>query len=161
IRRWPDENPAVIALTGNPDPELLSDLDPSLVGRADPREIRAAMLESITGRHVNWTIVAAPNPGWATEGFGEPDVDRLPDAVGRAARVDADDPVAAWRAHTEMLFARADALNERAFDAIRYTGPGTDLTVGLNADARWRCASIATAGGVTHIPNLPTEEVFT
>lgn len=27
IRRWPEENPAVIALAGNPDPELLSDLD--------------------------------------------------------------------------------------------------------------------------------------
>jgi aminopeptidase len=161
IRRWPEENPAIISLTGNPDPELLSDLDPSLVGRADPREIRAAMLESITGRRVNWTVVAAPNVGWATQVFGEPDLGRLWDAVGRATCLDADDPVAAWRVHTETLYARADALNKRAFDAVRYTGPGTDLTVGLNAGARWRCARIETVGGITHVPNLPTEEVFT
>jgi len=160
IRRWPDENPAVIALAGNPDPGLLSDLDPSLVGRADPREIRAAQLESISGRHVNWAIAAAPNSGWATQVFGEPDIERLWNAVATATRLDADDPVAAWREHTERLQARADALNERAFDLIRFTGPGTELQVGLLADVPWRCATLETRGGITHVPNLPTEEVF-
>jgi aminopeptidase len=56
---------------------------------------------------------------------------------------------------------RADALNERAFDTIRFRGPGTDLTVGLAPAARWRCATFETASGITHVPNLPTEEVFT
>ena len=160
VKRWPEENPAVISLTGNPEPELLGDLDPSLVGRADPQELRAAMLASITGRHVNWTIVAAPNPGWATQIFGEPDLERLWAAVARATRLDTDDPVAAWRAHGEMLETRAAALNERSFDAIRFRGPGTDLTVGLASTSSWRCASIETVGGITHRPNLPTEEVF-
>jgi aminopeptidase len=160
VRRWPDENPALISLAGNPDPELLADLDPALVGRADPRELRAAMLENITGRHVNWTIVAAPNAGWATQVFGEPDVDRLWSAVATATRLDADDPVAAWREHTEKLQARADALNARSFDAIRFTGPGTELEVGLVRDLPWRSATIDTAGGIRHVPNLPTEEVF-
>ena len=45
IKRWPEENPALISLAGNPDPDLLSDLDPSLVGRADPKDIRVALLE--------------------------------------------------------------------------------------------------------------------
>ena len=161
VKRWPDENPALISLAGNPDPTLLSDLDPSLVGRADPREIRAALLESITGRSVNWTIVAAPNAGWATQVFGEPDVERLWGAVGKAARLDADDVVAAWREHTEMLYGRADALSAHAFDAIRFRGPGTDLTVGLVPGAHWRCATVDTVFGVTHTPNIPTEEVFT
>jgi aminopeptidase len=160
IRRWPDENPAVIALAGNPDPELLSDLDPSLVGRADPREIRAAYLESVSGRHINWTIAAAPNTGWATQVFGEPDLERLWGAVGTATRLDADDPVAAWREHTERLQARADALNARAFDAIRFSGPGTELEVGLLGVLPWRCATLETRGGIKHVPNLPTEEVF-
>jgi aminopeptidase len=160
-RRWPTENPAVVALTGNPSPELMRDLDPALVGRSDPRELRAVMTDVITGRHVNWTIVAAPNAGWATEVFGEPDVDRLWDAVAAATRLDEPDPVAAWRAHAENLLARADALNECAFDAIHFRGPGTDLTVGLVQGARWRCATFETAGGITHVPNLPTEEVFT
>ncbi len=161
FKRWPTEKPALISLTGNPTPELMKDLDPALVGRSDPRDIRAAMLENIGGRHVNWTIVAAPNTGWATQVFGEPDVERLWEAVATATRLEEPDPVAAWRAHTARLQARADALNERGFDAIRFRGPGTDLTIGLVPEALWRCAAFETAHGITHVPNLPTEEVFT
>jgi aminopeptidase len=161
IKRWSTENPALISLTGNPSPTLLSDLDPTLVGRSDPRDIRAAFLEHIQAGNINWTIVAAPNTGWAIEVFGEPDLDRLWDAVAVSTRLDDPDPVAAWRAHTEMLQARADALNERGFDAIRYRGPGTDLTVGLIPGSHWRCATFETAAGIQHVPNLPTEEVFT
>jgi aminopeptidase len=161
VRRWPEENPAVISLSGNPTPDLLADLDQSLVGRADPRDIRQAMLDSVAGRHVNWTIVAAPNEGWATQVFGEPDVERLWGAVAQATRLDQPDPVGAWREHAAMLQARADALNGHAFDAVRFRGPQTDLTIGLNPHARWACATFETANGIAHIPNMPTEEVFT
>ena len=161
VRRWRDENPAVISLTGNPDPDLLADLDLALVGRADPKELRLALLENIRGRHINWVIVAAPNEGWATQVFGEPDMERLWEAVARATRLDSTDPVAAWSAHAAKLQLRADALNTREFDAIRFRGPGTDLTVGLVPAARWKCATFETASGIEHIPNLPTEEVFT
>jgi aminopeptidase len=161
VRRWPDENPALIALTGNPSPDLLSDLDPALVGRAEPKDLRLAMLENVANRNVNWTIVAAPNDGWATQVFGEPDVERLWAAVTQATRLDQPDPVAAWREHAAMLQARADGLNARAFDAVRFSGPGTDLTIGLNPRTRWDCATFETAKGISHIPNMPTEEVFT
>ena len=161
VRRWPDENPAVISLSGNPTPDLLSDLDPALVGRADPKDIRLAMLENISRRHVNWTIVAAPNEGWATQVFGEPDMERLWDAVAQATRLDQPDPVAAWREHAATLQSRADALNERGFDAVRFRGPESDLTVGLIPGASWLCATFETAKGIPHVPNMPTEEVFT
>ena len=161
VKRWPEENPAVVSLAGSPEPMLLSDLDPTLVGKADPRDIRVAILESLTGRHVNWTIVAAPNAGWATQVFGEPDLDRLWGAVAVATRLDEPDPVAAWQAHMATLQARADALVEHAFDAIRFRGPGTDLTVGLIPGASWVCATFETEAGIRHVPNLPTEEVFT
>ena len=161
VRRWGDEGQAVISLTGNPTPDLLSDLDPALVGRADPREIRRAMVERIMSQDVNWTVVAAPNEGWARQVFGEPDIEALWSAVAQATRVDVDDPVAAWQAHIAKLHARADALNERRFDAVRFRGPGTDLTVGLTPSARWVSASVENANGIEHVPNLPTEEVFT
>jgi aminopeptidase len=161
VRRWRDDSPALVSLTGNPDPDLLADLDPAVVGRADPREIRREMLELTNARGANWTIVAAPNEGWATQVFGEPDVGRLWDAVARATRLDEPDPVAAWREHVARLHERADLLNAHEFDAIRFRGPGTDLTVGLIQGARWLCATFETATGIPHIPNLPTEEVFT
>jgi len=161
VRRWDRENPAVISLTGNPSPDLLADLDPALVGRAEPKELRRALLENVRGRHVNWVIVAAPNEGWARQVFGEPDIERLWAAVATATRLDEPDPVAAWRAHAQRLQSRADALNASGFDALRFRGPGTDLTVGLLPAAHWECATFETASGIEHVPNLPTEEVFT
>ena len=76
-------------------------------------------------------------------------------------RLDEPDPVAAWREHAAMLQARADGLNAAHFDAIRFRGPGTDLAVGLLHGSRWLCATFETETGIAHLPNLPTEEVFT
>jgi aminopeptidase len=160
-RRAFDEHPALIALTGNPDPDLLGSLDPALVARSEPKETRKLSLELITGRHVNWTVVSAPNEGWATQVFGEPDVERLWEAVAVATRLDAPDLVEAWHAHSAELQARAEGMNARAFDAVRFRGPGTDLTIGLIPEGSWMCATNETVTGVEHIPNLPTEEVFT
>ncbi len=159
-KRWGEENPAIVALTGNPNPDLLADLDAALVGKSEPKELRAASLEQVEARNINWTIVSAPNEGWARQVFGEPDLERLWDAVATATRLDADDPVAAWREHAARLAARAGDLTERGFDAIRFQGPGTDLTIGLIAGGRWEAGSTETAKGIAHLPNLPTEEVF-
>jgi aminopeptidase len=160
-RRAYDERPALVSLTGNPDPDLLGGLDAALVGRSEPKELRAASLALTGARRINWTIVSAPNEGWATQVFGEPDVERLWDAVATATRLDADDVVAAWREHAAMLGARAEALNARGFDAIRFRGPGTDLTIGLNEGGVWVSANQSTEAGIPHVPNVPTEEVFT
>ena len=161
MRGWADERPAVILLTGNPDLHLMNGLDPARVAKSERREVREAWLSLVTGRRLNWTIVSAPNAGWANDVFGEPDLERLWQAVGTATRLDAPDPVEAWREHVARLTDRARVLNDHGFDAIRFHGPGTDLTVGLMPAARWDCATFTTETGIDHIPNLPTEEVFT
>ncbi|MDQ3951431.1 MAG: aminopeptidase, partial [Actinomycetota bacterium] len=152
---------ASIWIVGDPEPELFSGLDPSRVGKARMLELREESNRQVNERSVAWAIVAFPNEGWAEAVFGEPDVDRLWDAVARATRLYEDDPVASWWEHVERLGARADALNELGLDALRYTGPGTDLTIGLLPGSRWMSARFETAWGQRHIPNLPTEEVFT
>jgi aminopeptidase len=86
---------------------------------------------------------------------------RLWDAIFAATRADLPDPVAAWDAHTAELALRCRYLNERQFDALRYTGPGTDLTVGLPADHVWMGGAGEAADGGKFIANIPTEEVFT
>ncbi|MCA1570373.1 MAG: aminopeptidase [Chloroflexi bacterium] len=78
-----------------------------------------------------------------------------------AMRLDAPDPVAAWQEQIARLHARRQLMMERAFDAIRFRGDGTDLTVGLFPGAKWLGASESTPGGIKYTPNLPTEEVFT
>src|SRR5262249_46394307 len=71
------------------------------------------------------------------------------------------DPVAAWREHLDRLDARAAALTGHRPDALRYRGPGTDLTVGLLPTARWASARFGTAGGIAFVAHMPTEEIFT
>jgi aminopeptidase len=161
IKSWAHERPAVLRLSGTPEPHLFDDLDPELVARSEQREIRQAWLPLVADRRLNWAIVSAPNEGWATEVFGAPDLEALWQAVATATRLDEPDPVAAWRDHVDTLERRAASLTRRGFDAIRFRGPGTDLTVGLLSASRWLCATFTTETGITHIPNIPTEEVFT
>jgi aminopeptidase len=154
-----EEGGALLGITGNPEPELFADLDGSRVGRARMKELSAASLK-LTDGLCNWSIVAFPTAGWARTVFGEPDVERLWDAVATAVRLDEPDPVAAWKEHIAKLASRATALNERRFDALRYRGPGTDLTIGLLPDANWM-AALERSAGIEHVANMPTEEVFT
>jgi aminopeptidase len=150
---------ALLGISGNPEPELFADLDGSRVARARMREVSEASLR-LTDGLCNWSIVACPNEGWATTVFGEPHVERLWDAVATTVRLDEPDPVAAWREHLRKLVQRAEALNRRRFDALRYRGPGTDLTIGLHPDSTWIAASDEVRG-IEFVPNMPTEEVFT
>ena len=110
---------------------------------------------------VNWCAVGAPNEGWATQVFGEPDVERLWEKVAFCMRLDEPDPVGAWREQMARLDARAAALTALRPDALRYRGPGTDLTVGLFSTARWGSALFRTSTGIDYVANLPTEEIFT
>jgi aminopeptidase len=152
---------ATIWTTGDPEPELLAGLDGERVGKAQMRELAEIARKQMIDRSVNWSGVAYPNEGWAQQVFGEPDVERLWEAVAFCTRLDEDDPVAAWREHMARLESRASALTELRFDALHYRGPGTDFTVGLLPNARWMSALFRRADGREYVPNMPTEEVFT
>ncbi|MFL5953541.1 MAG: aminopeptidase [Gaiellaceae bacterium] len=159
LRELGETGGALIAISGNPEPELFADLDGERVGKARMRAVNEESLK-LTDGLCNWTIVAYPNEGWAQTVFGEPDVERLWEAVGQAVRLDQPDPVAAWREHIGRLQERATSLNERRFDHLRYRGPGTDLTIGLHPDSNWQ-AALDESNGIEHVANMPTEEVFT
>jgi aminopeptidase len=150
---------ALCAIRGNPEPEILADLDGERVAKSRMKDVAEASL-ALTDGLCNWTIVAYPNEGWAQAVLGEPDLERLWDAVATAVRLDEPDPVDAWHRHLAALQHRAANLNAHAFDALRYRGPGTDLTVGLHADSIWQGA-LDESNGIEHIANMPTEEVFT
>src|SRR4029079_7950808 len=88
------------------------------------------------------------------------DVERLWSAVASAVRLDEPDPVAAWQAHMANLVPRAGALNDPRVDALRYRGPGTDLTIGLHPESTWLAARDEVRG-IEFVPNMPTEEGVT
>lgn len=161
IEHIAEQRGAIVVLVGDPEPDLLADLDQQRVAKARMLELRKRYLELLSEQRIAWAIVGCPNEGWANAVLGEPDVDRLWQAVATTVRLDEPDPVAAWREHIAMLKARAAALNERQFDSVRLRGPGTDLTIGLTPRSRWIAAETTTAWGQAHVPNMPTEEVFT
>ena len=159
-KAWAAERGVSITLVGDPDPHLLDDVDPAKVAAFGVEEARAYR-EAVLEQQLRWTVVAAPNPGWATEVFGEPDMERLWDAVATAMRLDEADPVTSWRERAAELAARARALDALDLTEVRYRSADTDLTVGLVPNARWTGGAMDDPDGVTYMPNIPTEEVFT
>ena len=159
-------NAARLAVRGD-DPSLLSAQDPARVSRASKANSMAYQpaLEKITNFDINWNIVAYPEPAWARQVFpDDPDtiaVAKLANAIFSASRVDVDDPIGAWQAHNAALKRRTEWLNGRNFSALHFTGPGTDLTVGLADEHEWMGGASVAKNGVTCNPNIPTEEVFT
>jgi aminopeptidase len=157
---------ARLAVRGD-DPSLLSGQDPQKVARANKAASIASKpaMEKITGFDINWTILAYPELAWAKQVFpGENDdvaVAKLANAIFAASRVDGDDPIGAWKAHNAELRKRSAWLNGHNFHALRFTGPGTDLTVGLADGHEWMGGASTAKNGVICNPNIPTEEVFT
>jgi aminopeptidase len=157
---------ARLAISGD-NPMLLANEDPAKVARAN-RALSTAYkpaLEKISNFEINWNIVSYPNPSWAKQVFpGEREdlaIQKLATAIFAASRVDRDDPVSAWRDHNAELQKRSAWLNGHRFSALHFSGPGTDLTVGLADDHEWHGGSTRSKNGVICNPNIPTEEVFT
>jgi aminopeptidase len=161
-----DANTARLAIVGE-DPMLLAQAEPAKVARANKANSIAyrPALEKIAGFDINWNIVAYPSASWAKRVFpGEEDavaVGKLAEAIFAASRVDNDDPIAAWTAHNSVLRRRTEWLNAKRFHALHYSGPGTDLTIGLADGHDWQGGAATAKNGITCNPNIPTEEVFT
>jgi len=157
---------ARLAISGD-NPMLLAAQDPEKVSRANRANSTAykPALEKIANFDINWNIVSYPSLAWAKTVFpGDPDgmaVAKLARAIFAASRVDQPDPVAAWKEHNDTLHARSSWLNGKRFSALRYTGPGTDLTIGLADDHEWQGGASPAKNGIICNPNIPTEEVFT
>lgn len=149
------------------NPMLLSSQDPAKVSRANRANSKAYQpaLEKIAGFDINWNIISYPNPAWAQLMFpNEPEdvaTRKLADAIFAASRVDVDDPVGAWAAHNAALRTRTRFLNGKAYSALHFKGPNTDLTVGLADGHEWHGGASTAKNGITCNPNIPTEEVFT
>jgi aminopeptidase len=159
-----DARAARIALAGVTAPGLLEDLDPVRAGK----DRLPAVKESgtvVNERTTNWSIIPCPTASWAK--LVHPDkpedeaLQALEEQLVHVLRLDEPDPIAAWRARADTLVSVGRRLTERRLDALHYEGPGTDFTVGLLPAGRWDAARFVTVEGVEHMPNLPTEEVFT
>ena len=155
------EGEAQLWTTGDPEPELMNDLDGERVGRARMKEV----IEIIRDQMVERSSTGPASPTRTKAGRGRSTASPTSSASGRRSRSarGSTRPTPCRRGATTWRGSRArgKTLNELGLDAIHYTGPGTDLTVGLNPNARWMSALFRTRDGIEYVPNMPTEEVFT
>lgn len=161
-----DAGAALISVASG-DPDLLSGQDQALISLAQQTAAQRSqpISQRVTRPAVNWLVIAAPSAGWAVKVFPDlaPEAAEaaLWEAILSACRTDAADPVESWRQHTADLAARSAYLNGKRYAALRYAGPGTDLTLGLADGHRWVSGKMTAENGVEFVANLPTEEVFT
>jgi aminopeptidase len=159
-----DARGARVTLSGVTVPNPLAGLDPALAGR-DLLPRLAELTGVVAARTTNWCIVPCPHPAWAE--LVHPDlgvdeaVERLWHEVEHVLRLDEPDAPAAWDARMVELSEVARRLTEHRFDAIELRGPATDLSIGLLPSHAWSAADFTTVDGLRHLPNLPSEEVFT
>ncbi|MBQ6646075.1 MAG: aminopeptidase [Clostridia bacterium] len=151
------------------DPDAMNGVDPQkLSGVSRSRStVLKPYRNAIEGKH-QWVIAAYPSLKWAKKCFPELDDEaamaKLWDAILKTVRVSADnDPVEAWKKHTDFIEAKAAWLNAQGFTSLRYkSANGTDFTVELIPSAKWEGAGAVNAkNGAFYIPNMPTEEIFT
>ena len=151
------------------DPDAMAGVDPEKLSRVarSRSTVMKPYRNSIDGKH-QWVIAAVPSGKWAMKCFPglseEEAVDRLWDAILKTVRVDGEnDPVAAWKKHTDFIEEKAAWLNQQGFSSLRYrSANGTDFTVDLIPEAKWEGAGIHNSmNQAFYIPNMPTEEIFT
>jgi aminopeptidase len=161
-------NAARMGITGA-DPALLAQQDPSKVSRANMSMSRAykPAMELITRHAINWTIVAAATPAWASLVFPDDSPElalaNLWEAIFFTSRITGDDPIADWKQHNANLLQRVHFLNDKRYHSIRFFTPdnATDLTVGLADQHLWAGGGTTAGNGFYCNANIPTEECFT
>ena len=161
-----DNNTARLAIVGD-DPMLLANEDPQKVGRVNKANSQALTpaRERITRFDINWNIVAWPGLAWAKRMFpdlpGNEAQGKLAEAIFSASRVNVSNPIEAWNNHNKNLRKRSNWLNQQNFASLHFSGPGTDLKVGLADGHEWMGGASLARNGITCNPNIPSEEVFT
>jgi aminopeptidase len=148
-----DLDAARVVLSPFIPPGALDGLDPERAGR-DRLPTLPELFKVVDDRSVAWTISPYVTEAWARLVFPE---------LGPEEAVEAPDPAAAWERRIDEIWQVASRLDKLGLDALHFVGPGTDLTVGLLPSSHFakEGGSSITRTGIKHVPNLPTEELYT
>ena len=163
-----DTQGANLKIIGMEDPDVYGDVDPSKLNRVQQCRMLAVKRfrdEGIMKNAVHWCVAAASTPKWGKQIFPELDDAaagaKLWEEILKICRADKDDCLELWKTHNAALQKRAKILTDLNIQRLRFTGPGTDLEVGLSKQAVFMGGQSESGRGVPFEPNLPTEEVFT
>lgn len=161
------ENGAAYLSVISSSPDLLKSVKPERIANFQKASGTALKKwrQYMQSDKVSWSIVAVPSKAWADKVFSdeaeEKRIDKLWEAIFKAVRVDVTDPVEAWKKHDDTLHEKVNYLNEKHYQKLHYTAPGTDLTIELPDKHLWVGAGSINEKGHEFMANMPTEEVFT
>ncbi|WP_404455881.1 aminopeptidase [Oceanobacillus kapialis] len=160
------EDGAAVLNIRSTNPDLLKDIDPTRVAKANKAAAQAMknFRKYTMNDRIAWSIISIPTGDWAQKIFPdktkEEAIESLWDAIVKIVRVDQEDPIAAWDAHNETLRTAREILNEKNYKKLVFKAPDTELEIELPEGHIWKGGSAQTEGGTTFNPNMPTEEVF-
>lgn len=163
---YAEDGAAVLSIRST-NPDLLKNIDPSLVAKANRAAAKAMVnfRKHTMNDKITWSIISIPTGDWAQKIFPdksrEDAMESLWDAIVKIVRVDQDNPVAAWGKHNKTLETAREVLNEKSYKKLIFKAPGTDLEIELPEGHIWKGGSAVSENGITFNPNMPTEEVFT
>lgn len=159
---------ANLRIVGMENPDILSGLNPQGLNSIRMAQYKAAKRfydDGIGRSEVHWLVAAGAAEGWARRLFpeisGQAAMERLWREILSACRCDKPGALDAWKKHDLRLRGRAAALTCLKLSELRFTGPGTDLVVGLSPKAVFKGGSDIGPYGARFEPNIPTEECFT
>ncbi len=156
-----EKGAATVSLVGS-YADLLADVPSKRLGMATKARQQAFkdIMERTMMNKNRWCVAGVPNPEWAQKVYGENDTEKLWNDILYMARID-ENGYSKLLEHLENLKRRKDYLNKAHFEALRYEGPNTNLTVKLAPKHIWLSGVEHDIDNVPFLPNIPTEEVFT
>lgn len=163
---YAEDGAAVLSIRST-NPDLLKDIDPSRVAKANRASAQAMknFRKYTMNDKICWSIISIPTGDWAQKIFPDESrddaIEKLWDAIVKIVRVDQDDPVKAWDEHNKTLETAREVLNNKSYQKLIFKGPGTELEIELPKGHIWKGGSAVSEQGTTFNPNMPTEEVFT
>ena len=166
-QRVMDENGCTIQLRLDPDPALWDGVDH---GRWFSQMWAARgdyFARAVAGGEFPWILFYVPTDSMARTIYPEvPPEEALAtywNAIFEMTKADQPDYLAQLQASDQTLHNRAETLDALGITILQFTGPGTDLRVGLSSAARWLGGSKLTThtNPRRHTPNMPTYELYT
>jgi aminopeptidase len=169
LERFVEEGWALLSLKSPDDPDILSDADEMRIGRLTKamRTARKPFSQALQSDRCAWCVSVPPTAGWARKVLGDPNlgeteaIDQMWGLLMPLFRLDSENPGATWERRGELLRRRGQALDRLRIEELHFTGPGTDLRIGLTTKSIWAGGPAETPDGTVFLPNLPTEENFT
>lgn len=157
----------LISIRANSEGDVFGNLpvDRSTAFLHELRRVRRVRTKAVMTHKIPWTLTYLPSPAMAQLAFPELPVEeamqRYWDAIVKIMYLDDPDPRETWKAKQLADEKRSRFMNNLKADSLHFTGPGTDLTVGLNRQAQWIGGFDLSLTGERFMANIPTEEIFT